>query len=174
MNASDTNNKNRKTLKTVIVVLVSLVIAVLVLFYILFIRKPYTKPFDNYCKAIENADGNYLYASFNENIILEQLDIDKDKAIKSFKKQATSLHENMTKQYGKDFSLSYEIQNEKQISEKKLNEYQKKLNKYKADLEVDDGYILKIKLNIEGEKKGSEVSEVTVLKINDEWSLMCE
>lgn len=177
MTASDTAAKNGKgkTLKTVIVVVLSLAIAVLVLLYLIFIRKPYTAPIDHLCNAIENADGNHLYACFNEDMISEYHDKDKEELKKMFKTSAKTTHEDFADKLGDDFSISYDIQRETRASEKELKEYQKLLDNYKTDLEVGDGYTLKIRFIFETEsEKSEEIVEFDVWKINDEWVMMYE
>ena len=176
MTASDTAAKGGvgRTLKTVIVVILSLAIAVLVLLYLIFIRKPYTQPLDHYCTAIENADGNHIDACFNEDMISEYHDKDKKELKKMFKTSAENTHDIFADEYGKDFSISYEIQRETRASDKELKEYQKLLNKFKAELEVEDGYTLKIKFIVKGKQEHSEIIEFDVWKINDEWVMMYE
>lgn len=179
MTASDTAAKGGKgkTLKTVIVVILSLAIAALVLLYLIFIRKPYTEPLDHLCNAIENADGNHLYACFNEDMISEYHNKDKKELKKDYKTMAKQFYDMYSKSYGygDDFSLSYEIQRETRASERKLKDYQKLLDNFKADLEVDDGYTLKIKFIVETEsEKSEEIIEFDVWKINDKWVMMYE
>lgn len=172
-----TNSKAslRRKVAVPIVVLLSVAAAILVLLYILLLRKPYTQPVDYYCKGIEKLDGNYLFAAFNEDLLEEYFPDAKDKdELKDLLEKSFELSYNeITEQFGENFSVSYKIQRETRMTDDELEETEKLFNEaYEDEYNVNDGYTLKVKLIIDGKKTDSEVTTLNVWKINDEWCMI--
>lgn len=172
---NSSNHSLRRKVAVPLAVLISVAVAILVLLYILFFRKPYTQPVEYYCNGVEELNGNYLFAAFNEDLLEEYFPDTKDKdELKDLLEKSYEMsHNEIKERFGENFSISYRIQRENRMTDKELEEMEKLLNEaYEDEYDVDDGYTLKVKLIIEGKTTDSEISTLKVWKINDEWCMI--
>ena len=135
----------------------------------------YTKALDNYIdvmikgnvKNLENlAPPQYWEYMEDEN------DMDMDDMMDSLEERLDDLKEYMEDEFGKNIKVTYEIRDEKELSEKKLEGIAEALeDTYDIDAkDVTAAYDLELKMTIKGsEDDDSDKTEMSVVKIDGKW-----
>lgn len=119
-------------------------------------------------KAIPECEMEYLEKSLKEyegyDSVKEYLDDYFNEVMKA-----------ITKHYGENISVSYEVINETELSDKKLREVQDDLKaSYNAkDIDIAKGYDLKLDITIKGDE-GSDTQNdnLKVVKIDGDWHIV--
>lgn len=137
------------------------------------IDKPYAHALDDYFKALEHADAELLMkcTPFYKTDHLKKTggaDFDVDA---HFEELADHMQELLEEVYGDNIKITYEIKDEKELSQKKLDSITQEIkDSYEADVTVESAYKVKILARIKGDyEDDADTSTITVAKIDGEW-----
>ena len=171
------NIKNLKTNpnKTTLIVLGGIVIVaiiIVIILYNLIFAHPYKGMLDDYFKGMAKGDPDLIKGAVPKCKIeyLEDQDDDFDED-DYFEKQADAMSDYLDEKYGDDIKITYEIKEEKKLSDKKLDDIKDDLkDRYDAKVKVTAGYKVKIKAKIKGDDDDdTDTSTITVAKVDGDW-----
>lgn len=135
----------------------------------------YSKALDNYFAVMGKGETKKIEALAPPEYweyLEDEEDQDMDDVIDSFEDYWDEYSDYMEDEYGKNIKISYEILDEKELSEKKLEGIGEALeDTYDIDAkDVTAGYDLELEVTIKGsEDDDSEETEMSVVKINGDW-----
>lgn len=140
--------------------------------------KGYTKAIDNYIAVMVKGDVDKVeklvppeYWEYAE----DEMDMDLDDFIDEYEDNIDDMMDSLEDQYGKGIKATYEVLEEKELSEKKLEGIAEALeDTYDLDAKkVTAGYELEVEMTIEGdEDDDSNETELTVIKYDGNWYLV--
>ena len=119
----------------------------------------YETPVKYYTESVESGD----YKTFKKSFPPFMDIADEDDLI--------TIRESLEEEYGKDFKITYKITDKKKFTDEEIEDEQEDIGDYcKKNVEVEEGYTLKVKITVKGSenKKTNEV-KMKVVKIDGEW-----
>lgn len=161
-----------------------LVVATAVILCMVF-SKPYVKPINKLCKAIENKDEKLMMECFCEAEQIYFADGKSDKASieKEFKSSVNFVYNVLSKDdgmivsygLGDNIKINYEVIGDAKELDKdtiELIEEYLRLRFNDDKLDISKGYTMEIEFTVSGDKKDKDLSyELYVLKIDGKWCL---
>ncbi len=175
-NVGKTKDKNTIIgLCAIAVVLVLLII----LFANLFGGHAYEKPIENLLKAIEKTDGKAYAEAFPDYInesAEDMLDFyDEYDDVEEYYEEELlkDMLDELEDEYGDKIKLSYKIKDKDKLSDKKLKNLEDDIEDYyDEEVDVTNGYELKIELKVKGkDDDDKETARLNVYKIDGKWCL---
>ncbi|MBR4555110.1 MAG: zinc ribbon domain-containing protein [Ruminococcus sp.] len=174
------NLKSRPNKYTIICLagIAVVVIAVIIILLTILLGGGYKKPVDNLVSALETGKGEYYIA-----LLTEPAKKDMEKEIGESKKYdnieeyyddyLSSKQEKLEDKFGKGFSISYSIDEKKELSEIMLKSYASAIKStYGKKADVTDGYILDLDVSWSGKDDNDKGEKsLTVLKVDGDWIL---
>lgn len=156
------------------------VIIVIVLLISLIFGGGYKTPIDNYFEGIEDANVKKILKSMPEcqvEYIEDKLDeYDSFDTISEYMEDAIKYAiEEIEDQYGDDFSISYEITNKEELSDKELRSIRKRLRSTydDDDVKVTKGYEIELLTKIKGDDDSDERDmTIEVAKVDGDWCIV--
>lgn len=159
---------------------IAAVLIVIVLIFTALFSGGYKSALDNFFEGIEDGDVSALMDAMPECEIeylensLKEYDI-YDSVKDYFEATFSVLLKGMESEFGDDISISYDIINKEELSDKQLKSIQNDLrSSFNAkDTEVTKGYNVKMNVKIKGDNKTEkETISLKVAKVDGDWCLV--
>lgn len=166
------SNPNKTTLVVLGGIVIVAIIVIIVLFNLIFAH-PYKGTLDDYFKAIAKNDPD-LYKDTMPEYQIEYLednrgdDFDIDEYVENI---LDSISDELEDKYGDDIKITYDIKEEKKLTDKKLDDIKDDIkDTYDAKVKVTKGYKVKMKLKIKGDDDDrTDTVTFTMAKVDGKW-----
>lgn len=130
----------------------------------------YEQPIEDYFDAIESASAKKLKKCI-PNARIEYMEKNTDDIDKYFEDVAQDIKEEMEDKYGKNYRINYTVKEKEKLSDEKIEEIDRRFEEwYRAEVNVTDGYKIKLEVSIKGDDEGDKDNmTVTVAKFDGVW-----
>ena len=132
----------------------------------------YEIPIEGYFKAMETGSEKEVKKVFCEAEIKKKIEENGDDY---FKERAEDLNEMMEDEYGENLKVTYKVKDKDKLDDDDLEEYSQQMQRRcdDDDLEVTEGYKVKIEAKIKGDE-GDDKNSITyyVGKVDGKWIIL--
>jgi len=150
-----------------------LVITLIVVLLVILLSGGYKKPIDNLFKSMTSGEGKYAKKAISK-VYADYLDDNKKDVDEYLDKTFESIQKTLEKHYGDDVSISWSVDETKDLSSSKLKDEKNRYSeRYDEKVTVSDGLRVKIKADIKGDDDEDEDStmSIDVYKVDGDWVL---